>query len=427
LRAPLLVISPYTKPGYISHNLGEFASFLKFIEYNWNLPNLGQRDSLSTLSDLTDFFDFTQAPLAPVIEPTNLPFVSVLSPVGNTTSSLAPAFGSAQTLFTYSVTDTDPDVPSVANILIDGVPFPMTRGAPTGGGTLYQYSTTLAPGSHNYAFAFTDAEGTWAIPDNNTTYPGPVVGNVTLDNWSANPAIAMPGQPITFSVRYTSTTNTAPTQAQLQLDGVTYFMRPSGPPNYSAGVTYNYVTSSLAVGQHYFRFVFDDGAGPWILEGNDTPVISPITITGDGVSPASGTASTTFTFHATYTSADGTDPTNGALVYIDNVSHPLTYISGTSSTGARYQYTTTLSAGSHLYFFYFANSTNTWADPRYPSNFSMNVGAGSTNAATSAASTTFGHTIVSPSHSEDPDQPNNPLVAGEAPLASPNQSAEDDD
>jgi phospholipase C len=430
LRAPLLVISPYAKPGYISHNLGEFASFLKFIEYNWGLPNLGQRDSLPMLSNLTDFFDFTQTPLAPVIEP-KLPVSFVLQPSASAVDGgahlpLDQVFGNSQTLFTYSVIDNDPDVPSVANVLIDSVPYTMTRGTTVNGGTSYQYSTTLAPGSHSYTFAFTDAEGSWAIPNNSTTYPGPVVGNVALDNWSANPGISTPGQPITFSVRYTSTTNTAPTQAQLQLDGITYFMTPSGPLNYSAGVTYSYVTSSLSVGVHFFRFLFDDGAGPWVLEGSDTPVISPITITGDGVSPATGTASTSFTFSATYTSADGTDPTNGALVYIDNVSHPMTYMSGTNSAGAVYQYATTLSTGTHTYFFYFANATNFWANPRYPSLLSLTVTAGSANAGPSTATKTFGHTIVAPSHSEDPDQSWNPIVATTDTPQGPNQPPTDD-
>jgi phospholipase C len=430
LRAPLLVISPYAKPGYISHHLGEFASFLKFIEYNWGLPNLGQRDSLPMLSDLTDFFDFTQTPLTPVVEP-SLPVSSVLQPAASAVGPgphlpLAPAFGNSQTLFTYSVIDNDPDVPSVANVLIDGVPYPMTRGSTANGATTYQYLTTLAPGSHNYTFAFTDAEGSWAIPNNNTTYPGPVVGNVALDNWSANPGVSTPGQPITFSVRYTSTTNTAPTVAELQLDGISYFMTPSGPLNYSAGVKYTYVTSSLSVGAHFFRFDFDDGAGPWILEGNDTPVISPITITGDGVSPATGTTSTTFTFSATYTSGDNTDPTNGALVYIDNVSRPMTYVSGTNTTGATYKYKTTLSAGTHTYFFYFANPTTVWANPRYPSSLVMTVTAGSISAGSSTSTKTFGHTIVAPSHSEDPDQNSFPDVPAVNSPSSPNQPLVED-
>jgi hypothetical protein len=34
---------------------------LKFIEWNWRLPNLGTRDALSVTDNLTDMFDFSSA------------------------------------------------------------------------------------------------------------------------------------------------------------------------------------------------------------------------------------------------------------------------------------------------------------------------------------------------------------------------------
>jgi phospholipase C len=37
-RIPLIVVSPYTTPGYISHDYTDHVSILKFIERNWNLP-----------------------------------------------------------------------------------------------------------------------------------------------------------------------------------------------------------------------------------------------------------------------------------------------------------------------------------------------------------------------------------------------------
>jgi phospholipase C len=433
LRAPLLVISPYAKPGYISHNLGEFSSFLKFIEQNWGLPNLGQRDSLPTLSDLTDFFDFTQAPLAPVIL-TPIPYSTAVALTANLTGvgtepafPEAPAFGTTKTTFTYSITYTQTDTPSVVNVIIDGVPHPMTKGAVNSAGQVYQYSTKLGIGTHNYSFFVTDSQGvTTVLPFNNTTYAGPVVGTVSLDTITVSPGSAMPGQSVSFSVRYTSTTNTAPTRAQIQLDGITYDMTPTGSLNYSTGVTYTYTTTALGIGDHYSRFVFDEGTGPWILEGGDTPEISPITITGPGVSPATGTASTTFTFQATYTSVDGTAPTNGALVYIDNVAHLMTYVSGTSATGALYQYQTTLAAGTHIYFFLFANATGEWASPIYPANYSMTV-TSSASAGAKVASNSVGHTVVAPSHSEDPDQVQYPVDPAVYPPRDPNQPPVEDD
>lgn len=42
-RIPLIVVSPYTTPGYISHNYADHVSILKFIEANWYLPTVTQR------------------------------------------------------------------------------------------------------------------------------------------------------------------------------------------------------------------------------------------------------------------------------------------------------------------------------------------------------------------------------------------------
>ncbi len=42
-RIPTLVVSPYTKPGHISHTYADHVSILKFIEANWNLKPLTKR------------------------------------------------------------------------------------------------------------------------------------------------------------------------------------------------------------------------------------------------------------------------------------------------------------------------------------------------------------------------------------------------
>ena len=58
-RVPVLVISPYAKPGYVSHVNYEFGSILKFTEEQFGLPSLGTTDTGA--NDLSDFFNFTQA------------------------------------------------------------------------------------------------------------------------------------------------------------------------------------------------------------------------------------------------------------------------------------------------------------------------------------------------------------------------------
>jgi len=60
-RVPLIVVSPYAKPGYVSHVVHDFGSILKFIEQNFGLSSLGYADERA--DDLADCFDYDQSPL----------------------------------------------------------------------------------------------------------------------------------------------------------------------------------------------------------------------------------------------------------------------------------------------------------------------------------------------------------------------------
>jgi phospholipase C len=75
-RIPLLVVSPYTRAGHISHDYADHVSILKFIERNWNVPPVSTRsrdnlpnpvvspanpyvpDNTPAISDLYDLFNF---------------------------------------------------------------------------------------------------------------------------------------------------------------------------------------------------------------------------------------------------------------------------------------------------------------------------------------------------------------------------------
>ena len=59
-RVPLIVVSPYARPGYVSHDQHEFGSILKFVEENWDLGSLGTTDVRA--DDLADCFDFGRKP-----------------------------------------------------------------------------------------------------------------------------------------------------------------------------------------------------------------------------------------------------------------------------------------------------------------------------------------------------------------------------
>jgi len=66
-RVPLIILSPYARPSYISHTQYEAASVLKFIEEVFNLPSLGQRDV--NANDTVDSFSFSQTPNPPLVLP----------------------------------------------------------------------------------------------------------------------------------------------------------------------------------------------------------------------------------------------------------------------------------------------------------------------------------------------------------------------
>ena len=64
-RVPCIVISPYARPGHVSHTLHSHVSLLRFVETVFGLEPLTQRDA--TASDMLDCFDFGQPPLPPLV------------------------------------------------------------------------------------------------------------------------------------------------------------------------------------------------------------------------------------------------------------------------------------------------------------------------------------------------------------------------
>jgi len=63
-RVPALLVSPYARRGYIDHTTLDFTSILKFIEENWSLEPLAERDAKA--SSIFNAFDFYQAPREPI-------------------------------------------------------------------------------------------------------------------------------------------------------------------------------------------------------------------------------------------------------------------------------------------------------------------------------------------------------------------------
>jgi phospholipase C len=61
-RVPLMVVSPWAKPGYASTVVQDHTSLLAFIERKWNLPAMTFRDA--NADAMTDYFDFRRAAFA---------------------------------------------------------------------------------------------------------------------------------------------------------------------------------------------------------------------------------------------------------------------------------------------------------------------------------------------------------------------------
>lgn len=64
-RVPALLVSAYARQGQINHTVLDYTGALKFIEQNWQLDPLADRDARS--SSLTSAFDFSAGPRPPVL------------------------------------------------------------------------------------------------------------------------------------------------------------------------------------------------------------------------------------------------------------------------------------------------------------------------------------------------------------------------
>jgi phospholipase C len=64
-RVPTLLVSPYARKGFVDHVTMDYTSALKFIEENWGVAPLADRDRRA--NSIASAFDFTQAPRPPVL------------------------------------------------------------------------------------------------------------------------------------------------------------------------------------------------------------------------------------------------------------------------------------------------------------------------------------------------------------------------
>lgn len=164
-RVPMLIISPYAKPGFISHTQYEFSSVLKFIETRFGLTTLGGRDV--SANDMTDSFDFTQTPLPPLL-------------LGTRTCPKGPIFqynGQRVQFNNVVIGTTSPSITRTArNVGDQDIEIASVTVSDNFAQTNTCGSTIVAGGSCNFTFTFSPTKvfsynGRVTITDNTTTNP----------------------------------------------------------------------------------------------------------------------------------------------------------------------------------------------------------------------------------------------------------------
>ncbi|HXJ94619.1 MAG TPA: choice-of-anchor D domain-containing protein [Terriglobia bacterium] len=202
-RVPLIIISPYAKPGYVSHTVYEHSSFLKFVEDRYNLPSLTSRDA--NANDLTDSFDFTQTPLPPLVLQTRQ---CVPNSTNNLNFALPQAVGTPSNGETVGVTNFNLTAMTISNITATG-DFSQTNNCPASLGKFVP--TASFPPGCTVTVTFTPTAdgrrtGTLTLVDGDPTSPQTVNLSGVGTNVSLSSALLNFG---TVTVGTNSTSKTA--------------------------------------------------------------------------------------------------------------------------------------------------------------------------------------------------------------------------
>ena len=284
--------------------------------------------------------------------------------------------------YSYDVnaTDSDGDIPVYS---LTTKPSGMSINSSTG---LITWTPTVS-GNYNVTVKVFDGElfdtqsFTVKVEENGTTNQPPTL--TLVGSGGVSPGSGTPSTTFAYSVYYSDPEGASPTVKNVYIDGSSHTMSGSG-----SGSTYTYQISGLSAGTHTYSFQFSDGTTTVNLPTSGTYAAPTVTSTvnqsptltlvgSGGVSPGSGTPSTTFAYSFYYSDPEGASPTV-KNVYIDGSSHTM---SG-SGSGSTYTYQISgLSAGTHTYSFQFSDGTytvnlpssGTYAAPTVTSTVNQNV------------------------------------------------------
>jgi hypothetical protein len=249
-------------------------------------------------------------------------------------------------------------------VVIDNVTFNMTKKSGQNNTEVWEYTTTLAIGNHDYYFNVKVGSTTIKVPSSGK-YTGPKVidkppwlmsGKVTPTAGYANTTM------FNFTVTYGDLEGKSPTLAQVYVNGSYHNMYYVSGSN-KTGASYRYGTT-LWAGNYQYHFKFSDGTttvrlpstgeypGPSVTKPGQ-PINYPPELKNGTVSPSEGNVSTIFTYSVYYRDKNG-DAASVHEVVIDGIAFNMTGATGLVNGWQYFFYRTNLtSTGLHKYYFNF--------------------------------------------------------------------------
>nr|MDO8113500.1 LamG domain-containing protein [Candidatus Sigynarchaeota archaeon] len=177
-----------------------------------------------------------------------------------------------------------------------------------------------------------------------------------------------------FTVQYFNRDNVAPINVTLVLDGVRYLMSQVNPSdtNYTDGVLYQGISSTLPAGTRSFSFITWSGGDLMRYPVDGSSIVGPVVLTYEFsrlfnglVSPNISDENAMYRFSVMYQDTQNMSP-QYMNFYLDGVQYAMTKdpIDSDYTNGVEYTYTNaSMRIGTHSYYFQAANSTTTLRSP----------------------------------------------------------------
>jgi hypothetical protein len=289
-RVPLLIISPYARPGHISSTQYEFSSVLKFVEERFNLPTLGQRDV--DANDMLDSFNFAQTPLSPsTLATRTCPSAGPLVQLGSSRMYFqSQAVGTTSPPQTVTVTNKGTDTLEISSFSTKGdYAETTTCGATLAPNGICTFTATFTPTKAG------TSDGQVIITDNASDSPQTCLTfGVGYTPLSISPAtLTFSPQPVgtTSPAQAVTLTNNQKTALSITSIGATgdFAETNNCPPtlNVGAACTISVTFTPLGAGSRAGTITLSDSAA-------DSPQIVPLT--GSGITQGVGLSTSSLTF-----------------------------------------------------------------------------------------------------------------------------------